>query len=71
MVRRLATAQDFEEKLAKDRHARFGLEAMAADLDDYDYESLVNFAEDKVAIFVLSSYGEGSRPITRLGVTSS
>ncbi|KAL1980671.1 hypothetical protein VTN96DRAFT_3651 [Rasamsonia emersonii] len=52
-------AQDFAEKLAKEGHSRFGLETMVADLDDYDYETLVNFPDDKVAIFVLSSYGEG------------
>jgi NADPH-ferrihemoprotein reductase len=52
-------SQDMAEKLAKEGHGRFGLETMAADLDEYDYDTLVNFSKDKIAIFVLSSYGEG------------
>ncbi|EXJ87568.1 NADPH-ferrihemoprotein reductase [Capronia epimyces CBS 606.96] len=52
-------AQDFAEKLAKEGHARFGLETLVADLDDYDYETLSQFPSDKVALFVLASYGEG------------
>ncbi|KHJ31775.1 putative nadph-cytochrome p450 reductase [Erysiphe necator] len=53
------TAEDFATRLAKEGKARFGLETMAADLEDYDYENLDHFPEDKVAIFVLSTYGEG------------
>jgi NADPH-ferrihemoprotein reductase len=52
-------AQDFAEKLAKEAHARFGLDTMVADLEDYDYETLVNFPDGKIAIFVLATYGEG------------
>jgi NADPH-ferrihemoprotein reductase len=52
-------AQDFSEKLAKEGSTRFGLRTMVADLNDYGYESLFKFPAEKVAIFVLSSYGEG------------
>ncbi|RHZ50526.1 hypothetical protein CDV55_100570 [Aspergillus turcosus] len=51
--------QDFAEKLAKEGHSRFNLNTMVADLDDYDYETLNNFSDDKIALFILSSYGEG------------
>ncbi|KAL2855266.1 hypothetical protein BJX68DRAFT_253836 [Aspergillus pseudodeflectus] len=52
-------SQDLAERLAKEGHSRFGLQTMAADLEDYDYETLVNFSPEKVAVFMLSSYGEG------------
>lgn len=52
-------AQDFAERLAKEGYSRFSLNTIAADLDDYDYDTLVNFPNDKVALFILSSYGEG------------
>jgi NADPH-ferrihemoprotein reductase len=51
--------EDFAERLVKEGHSRFNLNTMIADLDDYDYTTLSNFPSDKVAIFILSSYGEG------------
>ncbi|KAJ5540272.1 NADPH--cytochrome P450 reductase [Penicillium frequentans] len=51
--------EDFAERLVKEGHSRFNLNTMIADLDDYDYTTLNNFPSDKVAIFILSSYGEG------------
>lgn len=53
------TAQDFAAKIAKEGYSRFGLKAMVADLEDYDYETLVNFPDDNLAIFILATYGEG------------
>lgn len=32
---------------------------MVADLEDYDFDNLDSFPEDKLAIFVLATYGEG------------
>lgn len=52
-------SQDLAERLAKEGHSKFGLQTMVADLEEYDYERLVDFPTDKVAIFMLSSYGEG------------
>ncbi|KAH8654831.1 hypothetical protein BGZ61DRAFT_486889 [Ilyonectria robusta] len=52
-------SQQLAEQLAKEGRNRFGLEAMAADLADFDYETLSMFAKESVAVFVLSSYGEG------------
>lgn len=53
------TAEDYASRLAKEGHARFGLNTMVADLEDYDFENLDNFPTDKVAVFVLATYGEG------------
>lgn len=53
------TAEDYASRLAKEGHARFGLKTMVADLEDYDYENLDTLPEDKIAAFVLATYGEG------------
>ena len=53
------TAEDYASRLAKEGSSRFGLKTMVADLEDYDYENLDKFPEDKVAFFVLATYGEG------------
>jgi NADPH-ferrihemoprotein reductase len=53
------TAEDYASRLAKEGSARFGLKTMVADLEDYDYENLDTFPEDKIAVFVLATYGEG------------
>ncbi|KAI1981551.1 hypothetical protein LOZ53_003855 [Ophidiomyces ophidiicola] len=53
------TAEDYASRLAKEGSQRFGLKTMVADLEDYDFENLDQFPEDKVAIFVLATYGEG------------
>jgi NADPH-ferrihemoprotein reductase len=53
------TAEDYASRLAKEGHQRFGLKTMVVDLEDYDYENLDKFPEDKVAFFVMATYGEG------------
>ncbi|MCJ1358661.1 MAG: NADPH-cytochrome P450 reductase [Icmadophila ericetorum] len=53
------TAEDYANRLAKEGSSRFGLKTMVADLEEYDYENLDTFPEDKVAMFVLATYGEG------------
>lgn len=53
------TAEDYASRLAKEGHSRFGLDTMVADLEEYDYENLDKFPEDKIAFFVLATYGEG------------
>ncbi|QIW99071.1 hypothetical protein AMS68_004589 [Peltaster fructicola] len=53
------TAEDYASRLAKEGSSRFGLKTMTADLEDYDFENLDSFPEDKVAFFVLATYGEG------------
>ncbi|EMD86173.1 hypothetical protein COCC4DRAFT_166224 [Bipolaris maydis ATCC 48331] len=53
------TAEDYASRIAKEGHSRFGLKTMVADLEEYDYENLDTFPEDKLAVFVLATYGEG------------
>lgn len=53
------TAEDYASRLSKEGSSRFGLKTMVADLEDYDYSNLDNFPEDKIAMFVLATYGEG------------
>ncbi|KFH44019.1 NADPH--cytochrome P450 reductase-like protein [Hapsidospora chrysogenum ATCC 11550] len=53
------TAEDYASRLAKEGKSRFGLETMVADLEEYDFENLDAFPRDKIAMFVLATYGEG------------
>ncbi|RJE19612.1 hypothetical protein PHISCL_08049 [Aspergillus sclerotialis] len=53
------TAEDYASRLAKEGSQRFGLKTMVADLEDFDYENLDKFPEDKIAFFVMATYGEG------------
>ncbi|CEI60576.1 NADPH--cytochrome P450 reductase [Fusarium venenatum] len=53
------TAETLANRLSKECHLRFGLQTLCADLCDYDPESIANLAQSKLAIFILSTYGEG------------
>ncbi|KAL8746755.1 MAG: hypothetical protein Q9190_001273 [Brigantiaea leucoxantha] len=53
------TAEGFANRLARELHTRFGLDALAADLSDFDAESIASLPSTRKAIFVLSTYGEG------------
>lgn len=53
------TAESYAIRLAKEGKARFGLETMAANIEDYDFDNLDDFPQDNVAFFILASYGEG------------
>lgn len=45
--------------MARDCRSRFGLDALVADLADYDPSTLACVPHSKLAVFVLSTYGEG------------
>ncbi|KAH8597526.1 putative NADPH-cytochrome P450 reductase [Bisporella sp. PMI_857] len=53
------TAEELAGRLTRDIRSRFGLNILLADLADYDPETLQNIPESKLAIFILSTYGEG------------
>jgi len=53
------TAEDYAGRLAKEAQSRFGLKSMTADLEDYDFDALDTLPDDKVAFFVMATYGEG------------
>ncbi|KIX10228.1 uncharacterized protein Z518_01309 [Rhinocladiella mackenziei CBS 650.93] len=53
------TAERFANQLAKECQLRFGLSTFAADLSDYDPDSIAELSQTRLAIFILSTYGEG------------
>ncbi|KAJ4009787.1 hypothetical protein NW752_009375 [Fusarium irregulare] len=53
------TAEMFANRLSKECNLRFGLQTLCADLCDYDPESITNLPQSKLAIFIISTYGEG------------
>ncbi|KAF2090285.1 riboflavin synthase domain-like protein [Saccharata proteae CBS 121410] len=53
------TAEGFANRLAKECHLRFGIETMAADLSDYDAETIALIPRTKLVIFFMSTFGEG------------
>ncbi|KAF2441066.1 cytochrome P450 reductase 2 [Karstenula rhodostoma CBS 690.94] len=53
------TAERFAETLGRECHTRFGINALVADISDYDAESIAELQEKHFAIFLLSTYGEG------------
>ncbi|KAF2498068.1 putative NADPH-cytochrome P450 reductase [Lophium mytilinum] len=53
------TAEAIANRLARECHLRFGLNCMAADLSDYDAETIALIPQTKFAIFIMSTFGEG------------
>jgi NADPH-ferrihemoprotein reductase len=52
-------SERYANSLARECHARYGIKAMAADLDDYDHKHLSDFPADKIMVFIVATYGEG------------
>ncbi|KAM0415868.1 hypothetical protein ACHAPT_013179 [Fusarium lateritium] len=53
------TAEGFAHRLAREAHQRYKLTAVVADLSDYDSESVSLIPSTTLAIFIMSTYGEG------------
>ncbi|KAJ5679330.1 hypothetical protein N7462_007574 [Penicillium macrosclerotiorum] len=53
------TAEGFAHRLAREIAVRWGQESMTADLSDYDPVSISEIPDSKLAIFIVSTYGEG------------
>ncbi|UNI15405.1 NADPH--hemoprotein reductase [Purpureocillium takamizusanense] len=53
------TAESFAKRLARELSQRLRLTTMSADLSDFDPETLPSMPQDKIAIFILATYGEG------------
>ncbi|RAK73716.1 NADPH cytochrome P450 oxidoreductase family protein [Aspergillus fijiensis CBS 313.89] len=53
------TAEGFAHRLAREIALRFQQSTMTADLSDYDPDSIREIPNSKIAIFLLSTYGEG------------
>lgn len=52
-------AEGFANRLSRELHLRFGVGVMSADLSDYDSETISEIPEQNLAIFIMSTYGEG------------
>ncbi|KAK6201991.1 hypothetical protein LQW54_009204 [Pestalotiopsis sp. IQ-011] len=53
------TSEGIANRLARELHQHFRLEALAADLSDFDPDTIAQIPKTKLALFVLSTYGEG------------
>ncbi|KAJ5086542.1 hypothetical protein NUU61_007849 [Penicillium alfredii] len=53
------TAEGFAHRLAREISVRWGQESMMADLSDYDPVTISEIPQSKLAIFIVSTYGEG------------
>ncbi|KAF1929765.1 flavo protein [Didymella exigua CBS 183.55] len=53
------TSERFAETIGRECLSHFGINALVADLSDYDAESISKIQSSHFAIFVLSTYGEG------------
>lgn len=53
------TAEGLAHRLARDCAGRFGLKPIVADLSDYDYDTISYITQDKIVLFLVSTYGEG------------
>lgn len=53
------TSERFAQGLGRECLARFGINALVADLSDYNADSIARIEATHFAIFILSTYGEG------------
>jgi len=53
------TAEGFANRLGRECHSRFRLNALVADLSDYDMETLEHITKETLVIFIVSTFGEG------------
>jgi NADPH-ferrihemoprotein reductase len=55
----LGTAERFAHRLAKECRSRLGVSSIAVDIFDYDPESISTIPNSKLAVFIISTYGDG------------
>ncbi|KAH6669068.1 putative NADPH-cytochrome P450 reductase [Halenospora varia] len=53
------TAEGYANQLVRECRSRFGIDGLTADFSDYDPESIARISETKLAVFIMSTYGEG------------
>lgn len=56
------TAEDYAKKFAKELMAKFKLNVMCVDLEDYDFDNLTALPSNIMISIFLSTYGEGDYP---------
>ncbi|KAI8092523.1 uncharacterized protein BX664DRAFT_384075 [Halteromyces radiatus] len=53
------TAEDYATRLAKECSQKYGVSAMAADIELYDLSYMDTVPEDYIVFFIMATYGEG------------
>ncbi|QKX59510.1 uncharacterized protein TRUGW13939_06644 [Talaromyces rugulosus] len=53
------TSEAFAHRLARELHSRYGQETLAADPSDFDATTISLLGKSRLAIFIISTYGEG------------
>jgi NADPH-ferrihemoprotein reductase len=53
------TGEDYAQRLGKECKKRFNIQPMVADLENYDLGYLDTLPKETIAVFVISTYGEG------------
>lgn len=53
------TAEGFANRLAAELRQQFHFNTLSADLSDFDAESIASLPKEKLAFFIISTYGEG------------
>ncbi|CEO58260.1 hypothetical protein PMG11_02991 [Penicillium brasilianum] len=63
-------SERFAERLSREWRSRYALRTLVSDLSDYDPQHLATFPKDKLAVFLMSTYGEGDPPDNALSFCS-
>ncbi|KAI8332845.1 hypothetical protein BC941DRAFT_435540 [Chlamydoabsidia padenii] len=53
------TGEDYAQRFAKECKKRFNIQPMVADLENYDLGYLDTLPKESIAVFIMSTYGEG------------
>ncbi|AQZ17567.1 NCP1 (YHR042W) [Zygosaccharomyces parabailii] len=56
------TAEDYAKKFSKELAAKFSLNVMCADVENYEFDTLHELPQNVVVSFFVSTYGEGEFP---------
>ncbi|AGO09869.1 AaceriAAL121Cp [[Ashbya] aceris (nom. inval.)] len=56
------TGEDYAKKFAKELAAKFSLNVMCVDVENYDFDNLNSLPKDVIVSFFVSTYGEGDLP---------
>lgn len=62
------TSEAFAHRLARELHSRYGQETLAADPSDFDPTTISLLGKSRLAIFLISTYGEGEPTDNVMGI---
>lgn len=61
------TAERLAYQFSKEAQTKFGIQCLVADLEDFDFEDLLSLPNDKAAIFMVATYGDGEATDNAIG----